>query len=540
MPYGDDKHNLIFKELVNVLGEAHVRNGPATMAAYSRCMFAVSTLGRARRAEFVVLPANTEDVQNIVRLANRYEFPFSIMGSGVMMPLHGPAKRYWCIIDPKRMTQVEVDEQNMYAVIEPFVTHAQLQAEAMKKGLYNGIPLVGAQAMALANHVWHGWHGSAYRTGFATRNILGMEWVLPSGDVMRTGSLSQPGCGWFWGEGPGPDLRNLRKGLVSENGSFGVITKIAVKLHPWPGPKYFPVEDIRPCKKSLLPPDFHWHFINFPDEKTLADAMYAIGKAEIGAMMQRWGVQLIAWEYAKSNEEYLEMLDNEYWTKSCMNLVAICLFPFASSQQVDYEEKVLAGIIKAHSGKEVADDVYQKLYPLLANTLIRDNYGFRWARPGNTMHTSMLFADSLDAIFDAQEEHWAHLREYKPPFLHDNGESAWVLPFDFCHAGGCTIDQSHEKLEPICEEVMKEAMDWLQHDIKGGNCAFTTNLAPADIVGKGFANYHLPVAKIKKALDPKNVANAGRFIDVKRMEKKAAEAAAKAAEEAGKEKKAEA
>ena len=75
---------------------------------------------------------------------------------------------------------------------------------------------------------------------------------------------------------------------------------------------------------------------------------------------------------------------------------------------------------------------------------------------------------------------------------------------------------------------MKEAMDWLQHDIKNGICAFTTNLAPADFVGKGFANYHIPLAGIKKAIDPKNVANTGRFIDVPRMERKAAEASAKA------------
>jgi FAD/FMN-containing dehydrogenase len=81
------------------------------------------------------------------------------------------------------------------------------------------------------------------------------------------------------------------------------------------------------------------------------------------------------------------------------------------------------------------------------------------------------------------------------------------------------VDQSHEKIDEVCQEVMKEAMEWLQHDINAGTCAFTTNLAPADIVGPKFANYHLPLAKIKKALDPKNLANPGRFIDVARVEK---------------------
>jgi hypothetical protein len=67
-------------------------------------------------------------------------------------------------------------------------------------------------------------------------------------------------------------------------------------------------------------------------------------------------------------------------------------------------------------------------------------------------------------------------------------------------------------------------------------CAFTTNLAPADVVGKGFANYHIPLAGIKKAIDPKNVANTGRFIDAGRVEKKLAEEAAARAEGSGAEK----
>jgi len=57
------------------------------------------------------------------------------------------------------MGRIEIDVDNMCAIIEPGVTHAQLQAEAMKVGLFNGIPLVGAHAHALANHVWHGMHG---------------------------------------------------------------------------------------------------------------------------------------------------------------------------------------------------------------------------------------------------------------------------------------------------------------------------------------------------------------------------------------------
>jgi len=518
MPLGDEKHKLIYEELTNVLGPEYVRDGPATMWAYSRANFAVSTLNRSRRPEFVVQPGSTEDVQRIVQLANRYQFPFSVVGSGIMMVLHGAARPYWCLIDPKRMSRLEIDGKNMYAIIEPYVTHAQLQAEAMKAGLFNGIPLVGAHANALANHSWHGWHGTSYRTGFATRNILGMEWVLPDGDILRTGSLSSAGAGHFWGEGPGPDLRNLRKGLVSENASLGIITRMAVKLHPWPGPRYFPTEDIRPWKRSELPKEFKWYLINYPTEEQARDAMYKIGKAEIGGLMERWGAQLIAWEYAKSNEEYWNLLEEGYWAKHCQNLIAICLWPFASEKQVAYEERVLKQVIEETGGQPVPDEVYQKIVPYIANTLIRNEYGFRWVRGSGSMATTLLFADTLDMDFSALPEHWEHIAKYTPPFLEDNGRSAWVLPFDFCHAAGVGVDLPHEKTDEVAKEVIGEAMDWLGHDVKEGICAFTTALAPANAIGASFANYHIPLAKIKKAIDPNNVANPPRFIDMRKME----------------------
>jgi len=526
MPLGDEKHKLIYQELVNILGAEYVSDGAATMRAYSRANFAISTLNRNRRPEFIALPGSTEDVQKIVQLANRYQFPFSVMGSGVMIPLMGAARPYWCIIDPKRMNRIEIDEKNMYAIIDPFVTHAQLQAEAMKVGLFNGIPLVGAHTNALANHSWHGWHGTAYRTGFSTCNILGMEWVLPNGEILTTGSLASPGAGHFWGEGPGPDFRNLRKGLVSENGSYGIITRMAVKLHPWPGPRFFPTDDIRPWKKSELPKDkFKWYLINYPTEKEACDAMYQMGKAEIGGVMERWGAQILAWEYAKSRDEYWTLLEQGYWAKHCKNLVVICLWPFASEKQVQYEEKVLKQIIEESGGQLVPDEVYEKVVPYVSNTLIRNEYGFRWVRNGGAMHTSLLFADSLDGVFAAFSEHWVHIDEYTPPFLEDNGQSAWVLPFDFCHFAGGGIDLPHEKIDEVCQVVMKEAMDWLEHDIREGICAFTTSLAPANVVGPSFANYHIPLAKIKRAIDPNNVANPPRFIDVQRMEREEKEKA---------------
>ena len=134
MPLGDNKHKLIYDELVNVLGSDYVSDDPAVMESYNRESQTPTFLMRGK-SEFVVMPGSTEDVQQIMKLANRYRFPYSVIGSGLLMAVVSAVKPYWCIVDTKRLDRIEIDERNMYAIIEPHVTHAQLQAEAMKRGL---------------------------------------------------------------------------------------------------------------------------------------------------------------------------------------------------------------------------------------------------------------------------------------------------------------------------------------------------------------------------------------------------------------------
>src|SRR4030042_709471 len=266
MPFGDEKHNQIYQELVNVLGPDYVSDDPAVVEADARCGLtpALSTKGRS---EFIVLPGSTEDVQKIIRLANRYKFPYSVTGSGMRMySCNAVAGHpYWCVIDPKRMNSYKIDPVNMESIGEPYVSIGQIQGEAMKYGLHSEIPGSGSQSSVLAHNIAGevGW--TCWRTGSSARNVLGMEWVLPSGDVLRTGSLAMPGERYFWGEGPGPDLRGLLRGLLPHFGTLGVVTRIAIKLFPWPAPRVLPTEGVQPEKKAFLPENrFKAFFAAFP------------------------------------------------------------------------------------------------------------------------------------------------------------------------------------------------------------------------------------------------------------------------------------
>ena len=167
MPIGDEKHNRILEELTNILGENFVEDDKAVMEAFYHDMSGQSALNE-QRVEFIALPKDTEDVQKIIKLANRLDFPVSISSSGLLMGTCGAVKDYpyWCWIDPKRMNHIiEIDADNMYAIVEPSVTVGELSCEVMKVGLFHGHPGASSVCSVVGTNVFQNVHWTGWRTG---------------------------------------------------------------------------------------------------------------------------------------------------------------------------------------------------------------------------------------------------------------------------------------------------------------------------------------------------------------------------------------
>lgn len=212
----------------------------------------------------VVLPGSTEEVQQVVRICNKYgiEFKASTTFWSTMGYIGGD---YAIQLDMRRMKSVEIDVKNMIAIVEPFAIGATVQAEAMKVGLNLNIPGVGCSSSTLANFSsWIAFGPNSISMGQGSENILGMEWVLGGGEVLRTGSLGS-GDGWFCGEGPGPSQRGLLRGIFGAAGSSGVCCKMAVRLHPWPGPKDFPTTGTTPAYKADFGNNFKCYTLCYPN-----------------------------------------------------------------------------------------------------------------------------------------------------------------------------------------------------------------------------------------------------------------------------------
>jgi len=275
----------IYKALEAIVGERNISSDPGVCETY-RCAAAQSSAHygpydhRTPMPQAVVMPGSTEEVQGIIRICNKYKLKYK--ASTTFWSAHGYIGSDFAIqLDMRRMKKIEIDRDNMIAVVEPYAIAATVQAEAMKYGLTCNIPGVGCSSSILANTAgWGGPGPSSVFTGNASENFLCAEWVLPTGEVLVTGSAGA-GAGWFSGEGPGPGQRAILRGARGTTGEMGVCTKISLKLSPWPGPRYIPSEGLPPAYRAKLPENFKAYAICFPDWDRWAQAMMALCDAEI-------------------------------------------------------------------------------------------------------------------------------------------------------------------------------------------------------------------------------------------------------------------
>ncbi|MFH2127117.1 MAG: FAD-binding oxidoreductase, partial [Pseudomonadota bacterium] len=302
----------------------------------------------------VVMPNNTEEVQKIVKVCMRYHLPYTPIGAfwgvhcGGKVPFH-------VSIDLSRMRSLEWDEKHMVAIVGPGQIHSPLQAEAQERGLYTMTPGGGSQAAVIGNMLTCNYSPLNYRLGLATRRILGVEWVLPNGELIRLGSLATSDDP-YWGEGPGPDLRGLLRGYLGWWGKVGIITKMAIKMHP-----LFLPERMKPVERGMLStlefPDnrIKWYNFRMPSEDAMRDAMREISRCEIGAAVMR--VPTI-WRYrgkSRSREDFWSKWGPDEKkirdSRATSSVCRVLLIGYTSAEQLQYEESVLMGIMDEVGGE---------------------------------------------------------------------------------------------------------------------------------------------------------------------------------------------
>jgi len=357
-----------YQAMEEVVGVDNISDDPAILDSYAFQMNAELKWKGSKfgiRPEAAIVPGSTEEVQAIVKICNRYKIKAKAYSTG--WGTYSDLRSEGAVqLDMRRMNRIlEIDEQNMFAVVEPYVVCSQLQAEAMKVGLNCHMIGAGASCSALAVTTYGGPGPDTLFMGVGFENLLGLEWVMPTGDVLRTGSLGS-GLGWFCGEGPGPSLRGLARGGTGLEGGLGIFTKCAIKLSPWPGPAVMPVEGTAPAYNSPLPENFSAYTLAFPSWQAYADAYYQIFDAEIGYIAHKqfpqWGNELQAAIVKIVTDPNKQMCDLEELLKTpeIQKMTSEMRYSFQlvlagmTLRDIEYQEESLNEILAETRGWKVA------------------------------------------------------------------------------------------------------------------------------------------------------------------------------------------
>ncbi|HKV04205.1 MAG TPA: FAD-binding oxidoreductase [Candidatus Acidoferrales bacterium] len=180
-----------------------------------------------------VAPDGVEQVQKVVRIANRYKIPLWTISTGKNLGYGGSAPLLGgtVVLDLKRMDRIlEVNDKNHYALVEPGVSYFDLYRYIQEKGLKVWIdPADPGWGSLIGNAVDRGGGRTPMRDHFDAH--CGMEVVLSNGEVLRTGMGALPGSKTWqqyrYGFGPYVD------GIFSQS-NFGVVTKMGFWLFPEP------------------------------------------------------------------------------------------------------------------------------------------------------------------------------------------------------------------------------------------------------------------------------------------------------------------
>ena len=210
----------IAEVLAEIVGAQHVLSGAAVSDDYGHDEALTAT---PVMPLCVVRPTNADEVARIVQRCAEQGVPLTARGSGTGMSGACIPREDGVLVSFERMSDIlEIDLENHMAVVQPGVTLQQLDAATAEHGLvYPVFP--GENSASLGGNVATNAGGlRAIKYGVTRNQVLGLEAVLGTGEVIRTG-------GKFVKATSGYDLTQL---IIGSEGTLAIVTEAVLKLYP--------------------------------------------------------------------------------------------------------------------------------------------------------------------------------------------------------------------------------------------------------------------------------------------------------------------
>ena len=304
---------MLKKGLEAIVGKKYVLDDEPTLDAYSKDL----SLSTPRRPSMVVKPKNTEEVQGLVKLANKHLIPLIPSSSGVHCNGATIPEQGGIVVDLRRMDKiVQIDARNRKVKVEPGVTWGQLQAALKEHDQMPLTPLFPHPQMSAMTSSLERNPMLIPKYEYA-EPVLTMEVVLPQGDVFRTGTASAANTEEAYPEGPGIDFYRLFQGA---QGTLGIVTWLNIKT-------------------EYLPKHQKVFFIPFKRIEDAVDPIYRMQRRHVGNecfLLNGFNLALLlADEWPKDFEDYREKLPPFILT------VVIAGAPRRPLERIAYEEEAL-------------------------------------------------------------------------------------------------------------------------------------------------------------------------------------------------------
>jgi len=211
----DIKH---IENLERLIGKENVKSDKAHLLAYS-----YDATREHYKPDVVVFPKNEEDVSKILKYCNENLIPIVPRGAGSGFTGGAlPRKGGVVLAFEKHMNKIiEIDMENMVAVVQPGVINKELQREVEKRGLFYPPDPASQEYSTLGGNVAENAGGMrAAKYGITKDYVMALRAVLPNGDIIRAGKKTIKDVAGY----------NLAGILVGSEGTLAVITQITLKL----------------------------------------------------------------------------------------------------------------------------------------------------------------------------------------------------------------------------------------------------------------------------------------------------------------------
>ncbi len=456
----------IIKELTTIMGRDNISTKEYEIEGYSCDEM---PLAKPYAPQVIVKPTDTRSVAKLLAFANKKRIPVTPRGAGTglsggCVPIYGGI-----LLSLERMNRIlKIDRDNFVAVVEPGVTISDLYNEVEQQGLYYPI-YPGEMTATIGGTVATNAGGmNAVKYGVTRHHILGLEAVLPNGEVIKTG-------GEFVKCSTGYDLTQL---IIGSEGTLAVVAKVILKL------------TTKPAKREVL-------FAPFMNLQNAIDAVPEILRLKMTPI----GIEFMERSIVEIAEKYL---DREIPYHQYEAFLMIIMEGESEDEIYEYFSKV-EEICKQHEAIEVMVPGSERAKRRLLDAREKFYHALKRFAPMEII--DVVVPRSKIAKFVRKVKKISE--EYEVPVI------------VYGHAGDGNVH-----LHPICVNMSREEWDrklpHLMSDIYRAGVSFAGAISGEHGIGFnkkaylpiGMDNALLNIMKgIKRAFDPNNILNPGKIFD---------------------------